>query len=439
MKILHLLFINVLLLGGTTLSYATITNEVDFSCSQSMEVLKRDRVQGHVFISESLEHFSCTDGVSTEFNGKYFKIVHTKNKTAISFNDDPKLVKKAANVYYHLEVARKYWTTNIKAKSVINMKQMVIRIDIKNLYSKDAHFKSLNKGENTNNAWTIPAGKTPDILPPELQDKWGVEVWFAPRKVIPTSDLVQSKGDNPASLVLRGLRKPIMNEAVRDLERSIIRQAIEGENLINSATIQDLVVRNLMLHTLYSGILFFTDKMDLWFIQKNFYIDTAMIPDIIYHEFSHVALSDKLPLNTGTPVIEGMADYFATRIAKAEGKVFRGIFGYSNNESKDPNNKTFYDPIYEERSLSDKDFVLSLLWTVRKDLVIANEKRISRGYQRELVNPDLLVYKSCDYLNANSDINVELGRALVRSCRKHCDNKMSGISIIQKSLEDKGL
>ena len=43
------------------------------------------------------------------------------------------------------------------------------------------------------------------------------------------------------------------------------------------------------------------------FTRKWYKFDSALVPEIIYHEFAHLALSDNLELSHSTPVIEGMA------------------------------------------------------------------------------------------------------------------------------------
>ena len=44
-------------------------------------------------------------------------------------------------------------------------------------------------------------------------------------------------------------------------------------------------------------------------MRKWYLLDSALIPEIIYHEYAHIALSDHLGLNHSTAVIEGMADF----------------------------------------------------------------------------------------------------------------------------------
>jgi hypothetical protein len=436
MRILLLLLTKFFLISAVIISSAYAK---DYQCSKSMNVLLRVGLSHHEMVKRDLNDFLCQDGRATNFEGKYFKIVDGVSNKAILFDNDVDLVTKAANVYYHMNVARKFWTENIKSDYVKNMKQLVVRINIKNLYSQNAHFKNLEQGENSNNAWTIPAGKTPDVIPDDQKDSWGIEVWFAPLKKISVNELIHTRGENPLSTTLRALRNPVLTETAYNLGLSIIGSLIAGENITMSNFLGDLVFRSLTLHSFFSASLFFTDKMDKWFYEKYFYIETAMIPDIIYHEFSHVALSGNLPLSYGTPVIEGMADFFATRIVQTEGKMFSGINGYSNNQSKDPNNDLLFDPIMENRVFSDKDFVLSLLWRVRKNLEKANSKNLKYEAKKKLVNTDQLIYHSSRYLDGSSNINLGLSKALVKSCRNKCNNLILGVSIIQESLEEKGL
>ena len=44
-------------------------------------------------------------------------------------------------------------------------------------------------------------------------------------------------------------------------------------------------------------------------------LDSAMVPEIIYHEFTHVAMSDYIPLTGSFAVSEGIANYFASVIS----------------------------------------------------------------------------------------------------------------------------
>ena len=109
----------------------------DMTCSKNFDVLFRDSKEGYTIESKKLEDLKCND----TFEGKYFKIVRGTSDKAISFKDeDEKLLKKAANVYYHLTVARDFWIKNIKSDFVGKLPQIVVRLDIVIYFSSVGHF-----------------------------------------------------------------------------------------------------------------------------------------------------------------------------------------------------------------------------------------------------------------------------------------------------------
>ncbi len=434
MKTKMRLYANILALGLLpSLSFAN-----DYSCDQEVKVLNRLGKSGYTISDAKIENLLCENGVATSFEGKNFKIVAGKNKEAIKFTDDADLVKKASNVYFHLEKSKRFWTNTIKSEYVANMKQLVIRVEINNLYSRYAHFMDTKNGESYNNAWTIAPGKTPRRA--RVQDEWGYEVWFAPPKKIPTSELINTVGNNPVSQMLRGLQGTINGEITDDMEREVIRRTIQDKPILTSSSFQDMFTTNVSFHIFYAIVLGIADKTDSWFYEDYFFIDSAMVPDIIYHEYGHVALSEKLPTRFFTPVIEGMADYFATRISDRPGTMFNKLGGISTNRPKNQFNNDMYDPLYENRDLSDRDFTISLLWRVRLDLEAENNKRVALGL-KPLVDIDQLVYKSREYLDQYSDINLGLTRAMIQACRRVCERSsyISAATIIQRALEKKGL
>ena len=107
-------------------------------------------------------------------------------------------------------------------------------------------------------------------------------------------------------------------------------------------------------------------RSDKLFLEKYYYLDTAMIPEIIYHEFSHIALSDSLTLGLSTPILEGMADYFSASYSNNP-SIADKIQRYSLSMPKNGNNKNSYNPIYETNTFANSDFVLSVLWSIRKE------------------------------------------------------------------------
>jgi hypothetical protein len=136
------------------------------------------------------------------------------------------------------------------------------------------------------------------------------------------------------------------------------------------------------------------------------------------------------------PVIEGMADYFATRMAKRM-KMYDELKKYSNNRAKDPLNKELYHPYLEGASNATSDFTLSLLWLGKIKFDEANEKRTSKGLP-PLVNYDELVHTAHFDLSETSDIANDLNSALIQACKKKCDNLRAGVNTLNFVFENKG-
>jgi hypothetical protein len=160
------------------------------------------------------------------------------------------------------------------------------------------------------------------------------------------------------------------------------------------------------------------------FIDKYYYMDTVMMPEVIYHEYSHLVLSDKLKVSHSTPVIEGLADYFAARIANS-GHIYKAIKNYSNGSAKKGENKTIYN-LYQELNINAHgDLALGILWEV---------------FQAMPEQADSLIYNSRHYLATDtSNLKHGLTSALLESCNKLCANIFDDKFTIRNILEQKGL
>lgn len=331
-------------LSLTTFAYA------EDSCNKEFKVLIRHKKKGYDFVNKTLTDLNCKN----TFEGKYFKIVKGITKEAIQFDDNEEIVKKAANVYYHLTVARDYWINEIKSDYVKNLNQITIRLDITNSFSNQRHFKNEGQEQNYNNAWTIPEGRTPRFA--TEKDEWGKEIWFSPMKKIESKKMVKSEGNNPVHQGLVVLKDPIISWNQGSLTYLILGSLFNPVN----RTPENLqsAVRKLVAMGVIIGVTELTKYIDGWFLSKYFYIDTAMVPDIIYHEYSHIALSDTMKPTHSVPVIEGMADYFAALVANRT-KLYEKLKDISNNKNKNLENKDFYHPYYEESWNATSDFTVS--------------------------------------------------------------------------------
>lgn len=245
------------------------------------------------------------------YESRYFKIVLGTNETAISINHpDQVLQLKAATVYYHLTKAQRYWVTELKSQRARQLHQIVVRLDMTRGFSDIAHYTSENMEPEFNNALTVPAGNPPDFVP--NGKPWKEEIWFRPKKKILTSTLDIDFGSNPLTKQLQQLQGPIQDYAVGQFQTNTL-QALFWDRY-KGPYWQELVWLG-GTFAVMKVIVEASKRMDRLFLDKWYYLDTALVPEVIFHEYAHVILSDYLTLSHSTAVIEGMADYFAAVIA----------------------------------------------------------------------------------------------------------------------------
>ena len=354
------------------------------------------------------------------FNGTYFKIVNGKSDEAIQFNSSPELLLKAATVYHHLSLARKYFVEKLKSDHVAKMPKMVIRLELKNQFSELGHFANDNLNPQFNNALTIPGGKglvSKGITP------WGTEIWFRPSKKI---HLREINIQNATTLEFTGLlavfrRQIQMQSLQRFLASSVIALSQEGapspfslENLIRT------VGSSLIIEAGYQ----FFDPITKALSRKWYQLDTALIPEIIYHEFAHVALSDYLVLSHSTPIIEGMADFFAGEIAMSP-KLAMNIKKYNTFNGKNAMRKQDYLLQFESTEYANTDFVFGLLWEI-KNIIGEN-------------NGAPFMFSLRKKLTTNSSIRNQLIEGILQTCEKECHHPFVDKLQILKALNLRGI
>lgn len=398
-------------------------------CPKEFDVLIMEK-KDFDFKARELPNLYCTK----KFEGKHFKIVEGTSDDAITFNADPEVIRRAANVYYHLNIARGFWANSINSAYVQNMDQMTVRINITNSYSRTRQFKNAAQEENYNNAWSTPEGQTPRFI----KDKkvWGKEIWFSPKKIVESRKEVKTEGKNPVHQSIELVKEPLWGTT----QNSLIYQGLaltQSAEAFNTDFMSSAITNVGLLAVMYTASEV-TKGMDKLFVNKYYYVDTAMVPEIIYHEFAHIALSDTMKTVHSVPVIEGMADYFAARIQTDDNTLYSHIKGYSSNRTKKLKNKKLYHPFLEQGWNAESDFVLSLLWNARLNFSFANEERVRKG-QREMVDFDQLVFQAHFNLNEESDIMNDLTSSLLEACSVECSSKRKGMDILHKSFEGKGL
>jgi hypothetical protein len=342
---------------------------------------------------------------SNSFDGKYFKIVNAKGTEAVSFQEaDQVVLLKAANVYYHLSQARNFWVTQMNSEVAASLPKTTIRLDIVNQFDDLGHFANNNRAPQFNNALSIPEGETPSWVPAEKKDKWGKEIWFRPLKSIPTAEL-GPMGPNPLTVSLMALERPLINYTANQFNQRLMEEFFYPTYATRSLK-QD-VVRYAGTYAVMKAIIYGSKMADSLFIDKFYYLDTAMIPEIVYHEYAHIVLSDSLEMSHSTPVNEGMADYFAAVLAQKR-KIYDKVSGYSNSAPKDTQEKKKYSHWDESNRNATADFTLSVLWDVRETL----------GAEVG----DKVVYEARRFLKTQSStISDGLLRAILKACDIKCE------------------
>jgi|GEM_PF-437178 len=425
--------LNSIFLLATILSFNSHAESGVPTCPAEFEVLERHPGNGsqYGFVKKTLDDLYCTNS----FEGKYFKIVYSTEGEAIPFSyANKEVLKKAANVYYHLTRARNYWIKEIKSQYVSELPQTIVRIDITNGYSSTRHFKHAEQEKNENNAWSVPNGQTPENV--TEKEKWGKEIWFSPmRKIESKKFMKDSKGQNPIHQSLLLVNDPIIeynkNALIYQALSFLIVPDITNTALLNLALQRVGTIAVIM--SLTEG----SKYIDGWFVKKYYYVDTAMIPEIIYHEFSHIAMSDTMKPVHSIPVIEGMADYFAALIAERR-DMYEAIKEFSSNKTKKTDNKSLYHPYLEGQWNATSDFTLSLLWKGKTEFERINRERWKKG-QQAVGNYDNLVFDAHFLLNESSNISTDLAKSLINVCHKKCLGSRMGIDTLHNVFEKKGL
>lgn len=400
-----LLFVFTLLVSNLTLAQ---------SLDRRMEVVTRTEDNKPI-----VDEVVLTDLVSSEkFEGKYFKIVQGKSDEAIEFNDSVELTLRAATTYYHLTRARQYFVEKVKSDYVANLPQMVIRIELTNQFSELGHFAHDNLTPQFNNALTIPAGEG---LASKGIKPWGMEIWFRPKKRvhlrdIQTNDLVNQE----FHVLMTRFRNQIH---MQSLTRFLAQLAIAATSS------SDVLTTDALIRTAGSSIIMeagyqFYEPISKFFSRKWYWLDSALVPEIIYHEYAHVALSDHLELSHSTATIEGMADFFAGQIANSP-KLAKKIKKYNTFNGKDATRKQEYMLQFESTAYANTDFVFGMLWELKN--ILGSEKG------------EEFMFELRKKITTNSSVRVDLIEGILSTCEDVCETPFLDKLRILKALNLRGL
>jgi hypothetical protein len=368
------------------------------------------------------ELVSLEDLVSeTSFDGKYFKIVKGKADDAVAFGADEALVFRAATVYYHLTKARNYFVHQMKSTFVPTMPKMTIRIEHTNQFSELGHFAHDNLDPQHNNALTVPAGKG---LTSRGIKPWETEIWFRPQKKVHLRDLqTNNLQGQEFKVLMRGFRNQIHMQSLQRFLAQTVNLVIYGSGRSNPFSL-DNVVRTAGSSVIMEFGYQFYDPIAKATARKWYWLDTAMVPEIIYHEYSHAALSDQLVLSHSTAIIEGMADFFAGQIGGSP-KLAKHIKKYNTFNGKNAKTKQDYMLQFEMGDYANTDFVFGLLWEIKN---ILGEKK-----------GEAFMFELRKRLSTDSSIRGELIEGILKTCDALCENPFIDKIHILKALNLRGL
>ncbi|MFZ4714034.1 MAG: hypothetical protein ACOYL6_09995 [Bacteriovoracaceae bacterium] len=297
---------------------------------------------------------------TTKVEGKYFKVVKGTDREAISFKD-LELANKATHAYYHANLARKFFVENFPSAYVKQMPQVVIRLEMTNFFDDSSHFIRVDGQEDFNNSLSIPAA-TDRKFPNE--EKWGNEIWFRPAKEIKMDNGVYLTSDALTNPQIRTqFYESIGTNTASQMARELSQVFWDFSKIDYTGHIETLAISIGVVEILPRLIKLFSKN-----IKRKVYLDAVMFPEVIYHEYAHVAFSDHLPLNNFSAVVEGYANYFASymtgyhKLMYKGGKFVKGLTG--------KNSKTFQDYSYslEAPAMAQSSFSFKLLNDLREKL-----------------------------------------------------------------------
>ncbi len=328
---MNLLILSILLLSSSLFA-------------KTFEVVVRDSSNELVVEYKELDDLISFD----KFEGKYFKIVSKTSDEAISFNSP--LAGKAANTYYHLSKARDYFL-NLRQ---VSEEQITIRLEIENAYHRDYHFQNAQLDPVYNNATTVVGGQGVSdlgIAP------WGYEIWFRPIKEIPISKELRKQVKKVVRSYLP--RTPTISGDVLIISGI---EAVSSDNfqVAIGNTAQDLF-NDYLINT---AVRFLIPEVFALFLRGNYFLDTALIPEIIYHEYTHYMMADSIEPVVNSTLLEGFADYYATKVSGRLSLADElGDYGRLI-ESRDALSRDVYSLSLDTNEGLGSDFVLSVLYEI---------------------------------------------------------------------------
>ncbi len=358
------------------------------------------------------------------FQNSDFKIVMRTEDGALTLDQvkaDRALGIKAANALYHLNRIKRFFIEQLHSNEVKNLEQVVIRFDITNLFDEQGHFANINKSPQFNNALSVPAGSG---YPSEGIPAWKRESWFRPEQRIPVQEILKKQAGDPLDPTLKQARDVVYPYELQTLVNTAALDWTSGNPNGFSSFLNSALSQGVTIALLESGFQVMK-VLNRALIPQHLYVDVAFVPEIITHEFTHVALSDYMVLGKSTPVIEGYADYFAADL-DSEGQLYGKIKRYNTARVKNGKSKTLFDYSFEASEMAQSDFVFSLFWGLRKIWGVEQTRSV--------------IFESRKYVRTEkTQIANGLTDALFKACQAVCANRVHDQAVLFHYLDKRGL
>jgi len=354
---------------------------------------------------------------STHFISPHFVIYEGRSEEPVSFDAPEDLLLKAATTYYHLTKARAFFIDSLQSDYVAQLPLIKIRLDLINDFDEIGHFAHEHKNPQFNNALTIPPGEGLELMG---VNAWDHEIWFRPAKEIAFKEVEQM-----AQLIqqekqkINGFRKNFHEGNSQRALFSMIGR-LRSDSKDSPIFSKGDIISSGSIELFYQAFPLISKVLS----PKHFFLETALIPEVIYHEFAHVALSNHLPTTHSKAVIEGLADYFAARIGNHH-RIAQKAKQFSNIKGKNGENDLTYTPDLEMASNANYDFVFGLFWDITQKL----------GFLRT----DELLLKACPHLNTSSDIRNDLINALIKSCKSNSNRVHTELLVLYDIAKSRGI
>lgn len=285
------------------------------------------------------------------FDGDYFKVVYNKESDALCFANwkegitNEKLLRliRATTVYTSLTRAKEYFDHHplFSDKSRGEIYPIIVRIDQTSKYDSDRKYNF--DVEEQNNALTIGPSSFDDQIQVDEQttiDPWQKEIMFNQAKDIKIKGNLQRVGE---ILRQRNIKNIIMYPLYMDTAYNVIQEltyALSNE-------VYRKYFYNPQIHFFSIGFTqAFIELLPELIIQpgklfkRKVRLDTAMFPEVSYHEYTHIVLGDNFHYAQFTILNESIAHYYALQISGFDSLLIDNNYDNKNFNTVKPNNKS---------------------------------------------------------------------------------------------------